>query len=372
MRAEHLYVHVPFCARRCVYCDFSIAVRSVVPEADYLDALRREIAMRSAAADYDLATLYLGGGTPSKLSPHGVGAVLELVRSAVRVRPDAEITIEANPEDVNASSVAAWQDAGVNRVSLGVQSFQPRVLSWMRRTHTAEQAGRAVDFLRSGGIENVSIDLIFAVPADLNRFWQEDLERVLALRLPHLSVYGLTIESHTPLGRWVARNAVAEAGEESFEAEFLRGSAMLGNAGYHHYEVSNYALPGRESRHNSAYWSRVPYGGFGPSAHEFDGTRRRWNVAPYAEWVDRLAGGRDPIDGTEALGEDQVRAEEVYLGLRTSRGLELAEPEKEHVQPWIAAGWAEWTGPRRVRLTAPGWLRLDTLSAALTHVRSRY
>ena len=372
MRAQHLYVHVPFCARRCVYCDFSIAVRAVVPQEEYLDALRRELDARHANSELSLETLYVGGGTPSKLSPAGVARLIDVVRSRATFLPGAEVTLEANPEDVTDAAVAAWKASGVNRVSLGVQSFDPAVLQWMHRTHSAEQAGAAVERLRAGGIDNVSIDLIFAAPAVLKRSWERDIEAAIALAVPHISVYGLTVESHTPLGRWVARRDVTEAPEESFEREFLAGSSALTGAGFEHYEVSNYSIPSRASRHNSAYWMRRPYAGVGPSAHEFDGATRRWNVAPYAEWARRLGSGADPEESAEALGSDQMAAEEVYLGLRTTAGLRPADAEREHVQPWIDSGWAFMRADGYLQLTPLGWLRLDALAADLTHFRSRY
>ena len=372
MRAHHLYVHVPFCARRCVYCDFSIAVRAIVPEAEYLDALRRELAGRHATSEFALETLYIGGGTPSKLSPGGVARLVDLIRSRATIASAAEVTLEANPEDVTDAAVAAWKDSGVNRVSLGVQSFDPAVLKWMHRTHTTEQARTAVERLRTGGIDNVSIDLIFAAPAMLQRSWERDLETAIALEMPHISVYGLTVESHTPLGRWVARRDVTEAPEESFEREFLAGSSALTSAGFEHYEVSNYSVPSRASRHNSAYWQRRPYGGVGPSAHEFDGSSRRWNVGPYAEWVRKLESGSDSLESTEVLDRDQLAAEEVYLGLRTRAGLRINDAEREHVRSWVDAGWAFMREEGYLQLTPLGWLRLDALAADLTHLRSRY
>jgi oxygen-independent coproporphyrinogen-3 oxidase len=372
VRAEHLYIHVPFCARRCVYCDFSIAVRSRVPDEEYVAALDRELQLRHQHSAFDLATVYFGGGTPSKLAPASIGTILDRIRGHATVRADAEVTLEANPEDVTPATARAWREHGVSRVSLGVQSFEPAVLSWMHRTHDAEQIPRAVDALRGAGIDNISVDLIFAVPAMLGRAWESDIEKAVALGVPHLSVYGLTVESHTPLGRWVAGESVAEAGEDSFESEFLAGNLALERAGFAHYEVSNYAWPGRESRHNSAYWERRPYAGIGPSAHEFDGTNRRWNVAPYAEWVRRLERGIEPMEASERLEAAQELAETVYLGLRTARGLDVTDAELAHMKPWIESGWARQTAPGHVRLTALGWLRLDTLAADLTHFRSRY
>ncbi|HEX6965901.1 MAG TPA: radical SAM family heme chaperone HemW [Gemmatimonadaceae bacterium] len=370
MLPRHVYVHVPFCARRCSYCDFSIAVRRAVPVDEYLDALERELALRVPADQaWDIDTLYFGGGTPSHLGPEGVSRMLALFQSRFALAPDAEVTLEANPDDITERAIRSWRAAGVNRLSIGSQSFDPRVLEWMRRTHSTEQIVNAVEAARGGGIENLSLDLIFALPETLGRDWDRDLEQTLALAPQHVSLYGLTVEPATPLARWRDRGSVREAPEERYEAEFLRAHDRLASAGYEHYEVSNYALPGRRSRHNSSYWRRVPYAGFGPSAHAFDGTRRRWNIAPYTGWVRSLAEGRDPLEGEEVLTDESRQAEEIYLGLRVADGLEVDEGMALRVQPWIASGWAALYGSR-LRLTPAGWLRLDALAADLTLVAS--
>lgn len=369
--AQHLYIHVPFCARRCVYCDFSIAVRGRVPVAEYLLAVDTEWRLRHRDSRFELNTLYFGGGTPSKLGGDGVAGLIDLVRSRARVKVGAEVTLEANPDDVTPDVVRAWQDAGVNRVSLGVQSFDDSVLRWMHRTHDAQTAIRSLKVLREGGIPNVSIDLIFAVPAAQPRDWLHDVERAIALDLPHLSVYGLTVESQTPLGRWVARRDVAEATEDVFEREFLGAHRLLTAAGYEHYEVSNYAKPGKRSRHNTAYWMRQPYAGLGPSAHEFDGSVRRWNVGGYVEWLARSSCGLDTTAGFEALDEGQRTAEEVYLSLRTSAGLKLNPSELGRAHPLVDARWASISSDGTLRLAGAGWLRLDSIATHLTTLRSR-
>ena len=371
MRANHLYVHVPFCGRRCVYCDFSIAVRQRVPVDEYLRALSLEWDARHADSELVLRTLYFGGGTPSKLGADGVRGLMDVVRSRIQLERDAEVTLEANPEDVSLDAVRAWQAAGVNRVSLGVQAFSDAVLSWMHRTHDAASARKAVHTLLEAGIDNVSIDLIFGVPGEIPRRWEDELAEASRIGVPHVSVYGLTIEEHTPLGRWVARQDVDEAPEEDFETEFLRTHDALRAAGYEHYEVSNYGLPGRHSRHNWAYWERKPYAGMGPAAHEFDGTSRRWNARPYAEWVDRLAKGRTSLEGEEQLGGDAEQSESIYLNLRTSRGVPLRPDERSDVEQWIDAGWASVDDDSILHLSASGWLRLDALANHLTLLRSR-
>ena len=363
MPPRHLYIHVPFCARRCSYCDFSIAVRANTPVEEFTRALRTELAT-GVIQDSVLDTVYLGGGTPSRLGGLGIADVLAAVRDKASIATDAEITIEANPDDVNDVAVAQWAAAGVNRVSLGSQSFDDSVLEWMHRTHDASQIGQAVKALRRGGISNVSLDLIFALPETLNRSWERDLTLALDLEPKHVSLYGLTVEAHTPIARWASRGAIVEGSEGQYEEEFLLAHEAMTGAGFEHYEVSNFSLPGKKSRHNSAYWTGAPYAGVGPSAHSFDGGTRRWNVSAYSEWVRRLAAGNSPVGGEEVLTPENRDAEEVYLGLRTQIGLDISESELDRVAPWIDAGWAE-LGNRRLRLTPTGWLRLDSLAADL-------
>jgi oxygen-independent coproporphyrinogen-3 oxidase len=363
MPPRHLYVHVPFCGRRCVYCDFSIAVRRVTPVADYLAALRVELAA-AATGELQLDTLYLGGGTPSRLGGEGIHALSELVKERASLSDDCEFTIEANPEDVTPSAVEEWVGAGVNRISLGVQSFDAAVLEWMHRNHTAADAVRAVSTLRAGGIGNISVDLIFSLPAELGRVWADDLEKAIALDTPHVSVYGLTVEPLTPLARWVTAGSVAPGEEDPYANEFLQADAMLGGAGFTHYEVSNYARDGMVSRHNSAYWTGAEYLGVGPSAHSFIGGERRWNVRAYEEWKSRVLAGGGAVEGSEILDDDARGLESIYLGLRTNRGFRAAADDSERVKRWVDAGWGEIENGT-ITLNASGWLRLDALAADL-------
>jgi len=365
--ARHVYVHVPFCARRCSYCDFSIAVRRDVPVTEFLDALRSELRARlgETGVRQPIDTLYFGGGTPSHLGADGVTRMLDLMREYFEWSAAAEVTLEANPDDVTSPATLAWRAAGVTRVSLGAQSFDPRVLDWMHRSHSAPQIDFAVDLLRDGGFASWSFDLIFALPASLGRDWQRDLDLALAKEPPHLSLYGLTVEPGTPLGRWSERGEIEASDETGYELEFLSAHAGATAAGFDHYEVSNFAQPGHHAVHNRSYWRGVPYFGFGPSAHGFDGSTRRWNRAAYAAWRDAAAAGTDPVAGSEFIGSGEASLETVYLGLRTTGGLRIDVADRGVVQPWIAAGWASMQDDRVV-LTPLGWLRLDSLAAALT------
>ena len=365
MTLKHLYAHVPFCARRCAYCDFSIAVRRVTPVSEYISALDRELDQRQLSGS--LTTLYLGGGTPSRLGSEGIAQVIGTVRRRIDVEPGAEITIEVNPDDVTGDNARRWRNAGVNRVSLGIQSFDDEVLTWMHRVHDSDTAVRSFEILRAAGFDNISIDLIFALPDSVNRSWHIDLEKGIALEPDHISLYGLTIEPGTPLSRWTDRGAVSASDEDRYATEFLLADSVTGRAGYEHYEVSNFARAGKQSRHNSAYWSGAEYAGIGPSAHSFDGQRRSWNVTAYAEWVSRLSRGESVSSGSETLTEENRLAEKVYLGLRTRDGLPVSARDRASAGQWSERGWATLDG-NVVRLTSEGWLRLDSLAAALTGV----
>ena len=364
----HIYIHVPFCARRCSYCDFAIAVRREVPSDAYVDAVLREWALWQDdpvwALSPEVRTIYFGGGTPSRLRPDAIAGLLGGIRQARPVSVDAEITLEANPEDVAPEAVASWLAAGVNRVSLGVQSFDPAVLAWMHRSHTAEQVAAAVRVLRAGGIAELSLDLIFGLPAALGRDWLADLRYAFALEPEHLSLYGLTIEPHTPLGRWTQRGEVTPVDDERYAVEFLQAHAALRAHGYEHYEVSNAGQPGHRARHNSAYWRRAPFIGLGPSAHSGFGRERRWNVREWAAYHRLLQAGRSPLEGRELLDAAAIELEELYLGLRTSDGLEAQRVPAALSRAWTAQGWAAQTEDR-IQLTSEGWLRLDALVPAI-------
>ena len=366
----HLYIHVPFCARRCSYCDFAIAVRREVPSRRFVETVLQEwqgwqghVAWQDSP---EVRTVYFGGGTPSRLDPPAIGELLEGIHATRPVAAGAEVTLEANPDDVTPPAAAAWRRAGVNRVSLGVQSFDPGVLEWMHRTHSAEQVAPAMEAIRRAGIQEVSLDLIFGLPAALGRDWERDLSLAFALEPDHLSLYGLTVEEHTPLGRWAERGDVTPVDEERYAAEFLAADRALARHGFEHYEVSNAARPGRRARHNSAYWRRAPFLGLGPSAHSGFGRVRQWNLRDWSAYERASRSGRSVVGGMEELTDEAVGLEEVYLGLRTSDGVPPDRLPADTVAAWTEAGWARTSPDRRLRLTPEGWLRLDALVASAT------
>jgi len=366
-----VYVHAPFCVRRCVYCDFAVTVD---PQGD-LDAWGEALTAELAATEQDAAfalaprleTLYVGGGTPSLLGPRAMEVLAGVVGPARVSAPDIEWTAEANPESFTSELATAWRSSGVNRVSLGVQSFHEPTLRWMGRLHGADGAARAVGIARDAGLQNVSVDLIFGLPATLGRSWSEDLDRALDLDVPHISLYGLSVETGTPLGRAVAEGREPAVDEDRYGDEFLLAAERLAAAGYAHYEVSNFARAGLVSRHNSAYWDGRPYLGLGNGAHSYRHPVRRWNVRDWAAYRARVLAGEGGEESREELSAESAGLERVWLGLRTSRGLPLASlsaSQRAVVESWRASGLATSDGDR-VRLTARGWLKLDGLAVEL-------
>jgi oxygen-independent coproporphyrinogen-3 oxidase len=365
----HLYLHIPFCARRCSYCDFAIAVRKVVPSDAYSKAVLREWDSWQDheiwSSSRSIETIYLGGGTPSLLDIAAVGGILAGIRKRRPVFPNAEVTIEVNPDDVTYSRAREWLSLGINRISMGVQSFDPAVLTWMHRTHSADAPATAMHALRDAGFGNISLDLIFALPAQLTRDWSRDLDLALKLEPEHLSLYGLTVEQHTPLGRWVARGETIGAEDDRYAEEFLVADRAMRSAGMVHYEVSNAGKPGFRSRHNSAYWRRRPFIGLGPSAHSGWNQHRRWNVREWAAYAGAIEAGLSVLAGEESLSAEAVRLEDLYLGLRTMEGVSESWIPASVREQWIGQGWATRSGSA-LTLSPEGWLRLDALVASLT------
>jgi len=318
-----------------------------------------------------LETIYFGGGTPSLLPADSLSALLTSLRDAFHVtssRDEVEVTLEANPEDVTPDSATSWHRAGINRISLGAQSFDDRVLQWMHRSHDAARIGDAVRAIRAAGIDNISLDLIFALPAELRRDWARDLDLACALDPTHLSLYGLTVEERTPLARWISRGAAAAPDDERYADEYLFAHMRLTTCGFHFYEVSNAARDGRRSRHNTAYWSGRPYLGLGPAGHSFDGRARRWNVGAWEAYRHAIADGRSVVEAEEVLSDEQRELERVYLSLRTDAGLPLAafdHPLPPSTDLWVQRGWVEVTD-QRLACRPEGWLRLEALVRDLT------
>ena len=299
-----LYVHFPFCAAKCIYCDFYARVRT--DWKPYVEALLREIRERKKELDVPPATMYFGGGTPSLLPAAELARVADAARTTFGVQAFEEFTVEVNPDDVTPEKAAGLREAGAGRISMGVQSFNDAHLRWMHRRHTAAQAADAFATLRKAGFDNLSVDLIFGFTGLDDAEWLQSVDRALSLRPEHISCYQMT-------GRW------ADPDEGRCRRQYALLQERLGAAGYAQYEVSNFALPGRASRHNSAYWRREPYLGVGAGAHSFDGNRRRsWNTPD----IDAYEASRP--GGAETLSDREIFEEKMMLALRTTTGLPLS------------------------------------------------
>jgi oxygen-independent coproporphyrinogen-3 oxidase len=323
-----LYVHVPFCVSKCGYCGFySSTDRSQVPA--YLAALGREIDLyRGWAACFD--TLYIGGGTPSVLPPGDLEGLIGNLQSAFGIAAGAEITVEANPADITPGLLAELRRARVNRINIGVQSFDDGTLAFLGRRHDRRRAVAAVAAARRAGMGNIGLDLIYGVPGQGVDAWLATLCEAAALNPDHLSCYQLTPEAGTPLADRCRRKEVFLP-DESLQADFfLKTSEFLEEAGYIHYEISNFARPGAESRHNRKYWNHAPYLGLGPAAHSFRGRERRWNRPSLPAYLKDLAADRPPVEASELLTDEQLRLEALFLGLRTRRGIRPDEYQRRY------------------------------------------
>ena len=323
-----IYIHIPFCKQRCSYCAFYSTTLYNIRER-YVDALCKEIAMRKEyAGGAPIETIYLGGGTPSTLSMEQLKRICDTVYAAYQVSPVPEVTIECNPDDLTPDFLAQLKQLPFNRISMGVQSFNDTQLKRLGRRHDAAKARQAVANARSAGYSNISIDLIFALPGSTIDEWEHDLESAIALRPDHLSAYNLTYEEGTPMHRALERGDFTELSEEDNITQFQMLISRLKEAGYRHYEISNFALPGRESRHNSSYWNDTPYIGCGAAAHSYNGASRGWNIADIQEYIKGIENG-NPVFEIEELTEEERYNDTILTRLRTAEGIPLEWMKKK-------------------------------------------
>jgi oxygen-independent coproporphyrinogen III oxidase len=315
-----LYIHVPFCRSKCAYCDF-YSITDGSQAGNYLNAVSREMEFhRDFAPCFD--TVYIGGGTPSCLPPRQLTEILCSVRESFAIAPDCEITVEINPGDVDHARMGELHDTGVNRVSIGVQSFDDGVLRFLGRRHDGLDGRLAIEAARNAGFHNLGIDLIYGVPGQSFELWQATLETALRFEPEHLSCYELTLEEGTPLHRRITDDRISLPGEEEGLRFFSMTSDFLEGRGYTHYEVSNFARHrSLVSRHNHKYWDHTPYLGLGPAAHSFKGNRRWWNHRSLELYLRDVENGIPPTGGQESLAPDELLLEALYFGFRTIRGI---------------------------------------------------
>lgn len=317
-----IYIHIPFCKQACHYCNFHFST-SMKLKNDFSGALLKEITLRRDYLEREkVNTIYFGGGTPSLLSSEELKSIMDAVYASFDVEPGAEVTFEANPDDIDADRLITWKENGVNRLSIGIQSFFKEDLVWMNRAHNELQSTACIHLAQQSGIHNMSIDLIYGTPTLSDEHWLNNLQTAVTMNIPHLSCYALTVEPGTALDSMTKKKKVLPVNVDDQARQFLIMTEFLASKGYEHYEISNFALPDKRSRHNSSYWSGAKYLGLGPSAHSFNGTSRQWNVANNALYIKSLTEGQVPFEH-ELLTDTQRFNEYVMTSLRTMEGTDV-------------------------------------------------
>ena len=347
-----IYIHIPFCKSRCKYCDF-FSTTHLEKQSQYVQALLMEIQDRLPIANnlYPISTIYIGGGTPSTLKVQHLQTIVEAIRREARgdeaMRREAkgdearverqEITLEANPGDITTEKARAWREMGINRLSIGIQSFQDELLQLIGRRHNAEQARQAVAAAQAAGFDNISIDLMYALPSQTMEQWQNDVAEALQLHVQHISTYGLIYEEGTALTTLLDHGMIEAVDEDTEMQMYDYLTAQLTAHGYIHYEVSNFALPERQSKHNSNYWNNTPYIGLGAGAHSYNGQRRSWNISDLDTYIQQ-ANNHQLQPETELLTAEQQHTEHIMLALRTHHGVAVDAIPMHKAQPYIQQG----------------------------------
>ncbi|WP_121352559.1 radical SAM family heme chaperone HemW [Flavisolibacter nicotianae] len=369
-----IYLHIPFCKQACTYCNFHFTT-SLRYKDDLVNALAGEAEAEKGYLNGEIVhTLYFGGGTPSLLAVADLGLLISALKEHYPLAPDAEITLEANPDDVTKENVRQWKGLGINRLSIGIQSFFEEELRWMNRAHNATQAKACIEASYEAGIDNLSIDLIYGSPLLTDAMWEQNVKTAIAYNIKHLSCYALTVEEKTPLHKNILQHKTLDVDSEKQARQFLQLMHWLRTVGYEHYEVSNFAKPGFRSRHNSSYWKGTPYLGLGPSAHSFNGTERRWNIPNNNVYIKTTNEGSTEREA-EVLSLAQQLNETIMISLRTMEGIDLnkiqetwGEGERRRMEAELAKyinhGLVQ-IHQQHAQLTDEGMLRADGIAADL-------
>ena len=368
-----IYIHIPFCKQACTYCDFHFSVNSKYRTA-LVNALCRELALRKDYLDSPIETLYFGGGTPSLLDASQLESIFETLHRHFILKSDAEVTLEANPDDLTLEKLKIFKTSGINRLSIGIQSFEDDVLRFFNRSHNAEQVHRALALALETGFDNLNVDFIFGFESfNWSRF-KIELEHLIRLGISHFSIYGLTVEPKTALAYQVRAGSFSEIEDDLFVEQYQAIETFLGSAGYEHYEISNYALPNSYARHNRRYWQQKPYLGIGPSAHSYNGHSRQVNISDNIRYIKALEQHKLEAE-VEILSLEAKINEYLLTGLRTQWGCSntvlktlykynIFENQAARLAELRQKGWVEIEG-EQFRLTAKGWLLADTITAEL-------
>lgn len=369
-----IYIHIPFCKQACHYCNFHFAT-SLKHKDEMIAAIASEITLTphfNNNTQTPVNTIYFGGGTPSILNIKDLEIIFNALHKKFAIAKDAEITLEANPDDISDEKLKQWKAIGINRFSLGIQSFDDAELQWMNRAHNAAESLQCMDKIREAGFNNFSVDLIYGSPLLSNDGWKRNVETVIAKTIPHVSCYALTVEPKTPLEKLIALKKKENTNAEKQAQQFLLLMQWMKATGYEHYEISNFALPGMQSHHNSSYWSGEQYYGFGPSAHSFNGKSRSWNIANNAIYLLKIKEGILPYE-EEILTQTQQLNEYIMTSLRTSKGLSLffvsenfgadkAAALKINSNKWMVGGKLKFEKENYI-LTEEGKLFADGIAA---------
>ena len=362
-----LYIHYPFCLSRCPYCGFATAVEEAGQSTRYREALLKELAHRAAEAPWQagrLHSLYLGGGSPSLMPPEYLARLLDEVRRRFQWPAGMEVTIEANPGTTDLQLFTDFHHAGVNRLSIGAQSFDPAELELLGRRHTPEDITNALEVARRVGFDNISLDILYGIPGQSVASFTSSVRRALELGIDHLSAYSLSIETGTPFEGWIKEGKLAPPDPDLAASQFAELCRWMREAGFEHYELTNFARPGCWSRHNFAYWQRSPYLGLGTGAHSFDGRRRFWNPRQTGQYLARMENGEDPAAGEEILSTDDALEELVYLSLRTREGLDIETAygtfSRDTIDELLESGFL-FQRNGRLHIPEERWLLLDEI-----------
>ena len=368
-------MHIPFCRKRCSYCDFHFSTTFSNYRSDLVHAISKEINLRKNELADSVETIYIGGGTPSILTESELELILNSIRLSFQISKLVEITLEVNPEDVTIETVSIWQKVGINRISIGLQSFKESDLNWMNRAHNLKQSDDAIELLKKQGFDNISIDLIYGLPNLTLKEWENHLHRAIELNVQHISAYCLTVEKKTALNHLVKTKKIITPSDENQAEQFNLLLVLLKQNDFYQYEISNFSKLGFESKHNSSYWQNKSYLGIGPSAHSFDGEIRRWNVANNTKYYKNI-GKNNSWFKTEILSQNDRWNELFLTGLRTIWGVsknQIAElgnfskMERRYIDSLIENGDLI-ESEKKIVLTEKGRLMADGIAASFFRI----
>lgn len=369
-----IYLHIPFCKKACHYCDFHFSTSPAYKD-QMVAALRNELILRKAYLGNELIeTIYFGGGTPSVLGADELGMLMHEITDHYEVSPAAEITLEANPDDLSPQKVRELRQTPVNRFSIGIQSFFEEDLKWMNRAHTASEGLSSIKRVQDAGFENITADLIYGYPLLSDEKWKFNIRELIELQIPHISSYSMTVEPATALASFIKKGKQVPMDEAQSARQFEILMDELQSAGFEHYEISNFSKPGRHSRHNSNYWEGVNYLGIGPSAHSFNGDSRQWNIADNMKYLQALEGGKIPFEIEHLTTENRIN-EYIMTALRTSKGIDLnlvgqryhsdySSQLLQNLEPFLDKEWAILSD-QKITLTTQGKLFADHIASEL-------